>query len=432
MDSQVLKLFPQASKTLLNPKRVRMAEVKRFLVAGGDEESQTEIRGILSNMRISSVSMAVDGEEALSYLEPKDIQFIIVFWTGGTMPGPVFVQKVKERGAFRDVPILILSQKLSKDEARLTAELEIHNVLPWPVEAEHIQEKLEKMRKKEEEMPESLRKLRQASGFIAEGKLDEAMNLVKVASVDKSQEKLTQTMLGEINLLMKNYRDAEDVLKNVVAQNDSFIPAKQLLARAFSKNGNSQEAINMLKQLAAYSPLSMPTLLGLGSAYYAAGNLDESEESYQKVVKMDPTNQQANTGLGAISFEKGNLDAAKEYLGNVEDTTEMMRTLNNVGVGLVNAGKFDEGIQSYNAAIEVLNGNDNYQIILYNLGLGYKKSGKFQEAAKSFAEALRMDPTYSKAYDAFAKLVKESKAQGVKIDKALIDYVKASKKSSVA
>lgn len=104
--------------------------------------------------------------------------------------------------------------------------------------------------------------------------------------------------------------------------------------------------------------------------------------------------------------QSGDLDAAEQaYLSIVMDDSKNAEALKLLGVLACQRGKFEDGVNYLEAAIEI---DDTVAEYHFALGQGYLATGKVVEGIECIVEAGRLDPTRSDIYgtlgDTFQKI----------------------------
>ncbi len=399
-------------------------KIKRFLIADPDEASRQSLKAILGELQLQDVTLVANGQEALDALDPKNIQFLIMRWELTPMTGVALAQRIRSMAAWRYLPILIITSKVKLEDLRLTKEIGIGNVLPFPIDRSLVASTLKEMIAKEEQFDATYHKLRQATGFMLDGSYGDALNLAKEAALDVKYQAQSQTIVGEVHLKKEEYDDSERVLNTVLKASSSHVPAKQLLAKVYSRTKRHAEAIKLLQQMAEYSPLNLSTLCNLGHAYIANDELDKAKETFQKAADQDPDSPAANVGLGTVAFAQGDYALAKEFLGESESNDEIVRSLNNIAIGKVMSDRFDEAISSYQAALQIVGADNKVAHILhYNLGLALKKKGDLGKALESLGASYLLESAFDKAFAAFAKVLRELRDTKTTYDETLVTRV---------
>ena len=127
--------------------------------------------------------------------------------------------------------------------------------------------------------------------------------------------------------------------------------------------------------------------------------------------------------------QSGELDAAEQaYLDIIMDDSQNAEALKLLGVLACQRGKFDDGINYLEAAIEI---DDTVAEYHFALGRGYLATGKVVEGIKCILEAGRIDPTRADIYgtlgDTFQKIQNFPEAlrayqRAIALDSSNINY----------
>ena len=407
-------------------------DIKRFLIVDDNEESQVIVRALLSQLQIQSITMESSGEAALEQVETKRIEFLIVNWDlGGKMSAGTFLQRIKSRNAFRHLPFTIYSESFDEDDLALLKDYGIENIFSAPIDRDEALQVLERSIKKENEMDQSTRRLRQAAGYLSGNDTEEAMNMVKEAMHNEDTKSLAHSLKGEIHVARDELPDAETDLNKSLELDSQNSNAMQTMAKVYSRTDRHDEAIQMLSQMVQLSPKNLSNMISLGGAYVDADEHDKARAELEKVTKVDPDNPDVKDQLGKMAFKEKNFDLAQEILANSLNKDELGRTFNNVGIGQVAKGDFDDGIKSYDVAMKILGDNKYSHLLIYNKGLAYKKKGDLAEAFEMFYQSYKRMPAYDKAYSSLVRLVNAMKKENIPVDGKKVEEVKALRKSEV-
>ena len=145
---------------------------------------------------------------------------------------------------------------------------------------------------------------------------------------------------------------------------------------------------------------------------------------FDKVEKIDSENSQLNDEKGKMAFKEGDIPLAAQLLAETEAGEELARHFNNLAIAKVASEQFDEGIQTYKNAIQLLSDKAKLHQLHYNLGLAWKKKGDMEQGFILLCQSYLIDPSFEKAYIALARVSKELKAEGKKLDAKLVNKVK--------
>jgi len=136
---------------------------------------------------------------------------------------------------------------------------------------------------------------------------------------------------------------------------------------------------------------------------HISGNIKEAIEAYKKSINYYPT-PKAHTFLGwAFSLNGKFEEAIDECKIAIDLNPDYGNPYNDIGSYLINLEQFDEAIYWFEKAIEALDYEPRYYPY-YNLGRIYEKKGDWYSALHHYAEALKLNPNYELARNAFIRL----------------------------
>ena len=185
---------------------------------------------------------------------------------------------------------------------------------------------------------------------------------------------------------------------------------------------------------------NVPMLMGeLGKTYLAAGKNRESKIVLEKAMKLSPDNIDRICTLGDLNLREFNTEKAREYFdkaltidkkndnaqsgvrlsNNIDDyfrhndDTSVPSTyaglLNAIGISLVRAGDYEEGVAHYNSAFVYIEDQKAKAKLAFNVGFAYVRQKKPDDAKSWFDKSLEFWPEYKKAQEHLANLKKSKK-----------------------
>ena len=398
--------------------------IYRFLIADNDEEAALFFKVLLMNRQIQNISIENSGEAALKSIENKRIQFVITAWEMEPMSGAVLVQRILAMRQYKNMPILIYSRQMNEKEQTLLSELNLTNILPYPVNEDDASELLKQMIEAEEGLDQAEVRLRQAELMLADKQYDVARNELVPVTKSKAFQNKIHTFIGETHLAENNFEEAEKSFSIALDADAEYNPALHALAKVYTKTKRHDKAVETLTKLSSESPYNIDTLINLGITYVDMNEDDKAKEAFNKVKEMDPTNPQANDELGKLSFKEGDYKTAAELLANTQNGEELVRHFNNLAVGMAAKSEFSKAEKTYMAAQNLMVGKGPTHILQYNLGLAYKKHGKLKEAFEILTACCQSNPKFIKAYAALVRVVKEMETKKVNYNKILMKKLK--------
>lgn len=137
--------------------------------------------------------------------------------------------------------------------------------------------------------------------------------------------------------------------------------------------------------------------------HHMSGNIKEAIDAYKKSIDYYPT-PKAHTFLGwAFSLNGRFEDAINECKIAIDLDPDFGNPYNDIGSYLINLGKYDEAIYWLEKAIEAPDYEPRH-FPYYNLGRVYEKRGDWFTALNYYSGALKINPNYELAKNAFIKL----------------------------
>ena len=204
-------------------------------------------------------------------------------------------------------------------------------------------------------------------------------------------------MLGRLDFYEDKLDTAESLLRKAVEINPNFYRAFEALIEVYIAQRKFELALNIVRKLQRHNKNNISRMVTMGDIY--AGMEDElkAEHYYKLVLEKDDRNGLALNGLAKIRFRQGKLDEAKNLLSRSCMASKLASYLNQEGIALVRAGKFEQALKHYSNAQYVLPQQEKGPMLFYNIGLCYSKWGRFQMAAQFLRLALIKSPEYEKA-----------------------------------
>lgn len=135
-----------------------------------------------------------------------------------------------------------------------------------------------------------------------------------------------------------------------------------------------------------------------------SGHLDRAAHFYKRSIEFQPT-AQAFTFLGWVYSLKGLLtEAIAQCKAAIEIDPEYGNPYNDIGAYLLQMQHYDEAKEWFEKALQAPK-YENYCYPYMNLGRIYEFKGLWNKASEMFQKALKENPTYEPAQNAYKKLL---------------------------
>jgi len=236
---------------------------------------------------------------------------------------------------------------------------------------------------------------------------------------DNLLQKIQKSLDNKSKGMIYKDLDTIDLKKNEAAllkelENESpALAGKYFIAGKF-KNllGKHTESAEYLEKAIVLDAQNTEFKNDLGLQYLFLGQYKKAKELFEEALKIDLADNGENKDL-KIATRKSNIANVQMYLGDFNDSADIAQrvlaglktdnidetkkrdlritVLNTLGQALHKKGQFDEAIENYNKALELLKNVDNesesYRII-NNLGQAALEKGDVDTALEKFNEAL--------------------------------------------
>lgn len=153
----------------------------------------------------------------------------------------------------------------------------------------------------------------------------------------------------------------------------------------------------------------------LGSKLLAQGKLDMAEPHLVEALRIKPNWAEALVNLGTLRGKQGRVGEGEELLKRAQDIKPTASGYYNLGVQMVEQGKFAEAETQYLEALKLSSG---FVEARYNLGIARAKQGRADEAARDYTAVIQLRPGYADARLSLGALLAGQK----KYDQAIAQF----------
>jgi protein O-GlcNAc transferase len=167
----------------------------------------------------------------------------------------------------------------------------------------------------------------------------------------------TLTIQEAFNLAVQRHRagnwaQAEELYRQVLAQQPDHAGALHLLGVLASEVGRQEVAIDLIGRAIVLSPNNAVFYFNLSLAYARRGGLDQAMIACRRAVQLDPDFVEAWNNLGnALSADSQPDQAIAAFRQAVTRRPDYATAINNLGNALTAIAKLDEAIACYDRAL---------------------------------------------------------------------------------
>ncbi|RYB03070.1 response regulator transcription factor [Lichenibacterium ramalinae] len=120
-----------------------LASVLKVMIADDQQTSRLLIRSALSDIGITNVAMAKDGEEALGMVMKSPVHLVISDYHMPKLNGVELLRAVRSHGPTQKSAFFLLTGVEDKEFLQLAMSLKVNNYLKKPVSVPELKKKIE-------------------------------------------------------------------------------------------------------------------------------------------------------------------------------------------------------------------------------------------------------------------------------------------------
>ena len=154
-------------------------------------------------------------------------------------------------------------------------------------------------------------------------------------------------------LAQGKYEEARDVLQRVVEDDAEFDAAWASLARAHRALRSYQQGLDAIEKAIQLQPQSFRHRISLGNFYRAFGEFEEAARSYREAIELKPNSMSAWNNLGSILLMSDPEEAADAFRNALKIDDEYGAAWSNLGTAHYYMEDYEAAEESYRRALEV-------------------------------------------------------------------------------
>jgi len=159
---------------------------------------------------------------------------------------------------------------------------------------------------------------------------------------------------------------------------------------SWRQSANYRDAETLWRNTIAQNPDCWMAYNNLGVVHFEKGNIEDAVEKYQQSLRLHPEYPEAHYNLGSALLQKGDTD---EAIRQCEEALKIQPNEPDAHIVLGNAfmarQDIDRAINQYEQALTLRLEDSNAH---YNLGIALQEKGETERAAREFEQARRFQP----------------------------------------
>jgi predicted Zn-dependent protease len=213
----------------------------------------------------------------------------------------------------------------------------------------------------------------------------------------------------------KRYSEAAEMFAMLVADQPQHPWNHYMLGISSWKAGDPDGAQRAFTAALELDPKHLKSELNLSRVLLEVGRPVEALAHVEKGLAIDSTSGEVWRLVGRVQGQLGNVEPAlTAYRRAISLDEKDVWAMNNMGLLLINAGRFQEALGPLARATELRAGAPVFQ---NNLGMALERLGYYTTAAAAYKAAVAGDSTYSRAIVSLARVEKlEESTERVAVD----------------
>lgn len=371
----------------------KIRQVIDFLVVDDQVTMLRAIRNMLKNSYPSKKCETVlNGQAALEVLKHNAVKFMITDWNMPKLDGIELVKIIRKNAKIYDLPILMVSDELSKEKFLYAIEERVDGYQLKPFSEAKLISAVDSIigaREKQTPLQRIINRLRY---LILVKKFDDAIAFAKETLAQESSIDVS-LLLGDCHVMKKEYDQAKTILKEIVASKPVG-KAFHVLGRISVSEEKYEEALFYFNKAIEVNPLNLDQKIDAARIYFTIGKTDEAENIFGTLLQDSPT-YMTLVEIGKVYLERGDIDMASTYLDKAFDgVADFVGTYIEFGVKLLEVKDFEKAIQIFKKCLKSFPDNIN---LLFLLGKTYVESNNFLLAKPLIQRVLQEQPGHKDA-----------------------------------
>jgi tetratricopeptide (TPR) repeat protein len=358
------------------------------------------IKNMLRQLGITDVKEADDGDTAMRLLKvaPDVCKFVFLDWNMPRMPGIEVAREIRADEKFQDLPILMITAEIYKDQIMEAGEIGINGYILKPFNARTLNDKILNIMAGRTNPPPHVKLIKAGETLVEQGEYDMALDIFQRAlKLNESARVLVH--IGETSEKKGELEKASAYYKKAADKNPDYLKAHVVAAELHMKMGNENAALASLEKAGEISPNNTDRQVSIGEIYLKKGDEEKAEKAFNAAIKKDPQKSQEVAEV-YLDREKPEL-AEKFFRKSLESHAKDVHVYNRLGIALRKQGKWQDAVKEYRLALKV---DPEDEAIYFNMGRAYLEGRKNEDARGCFLTVLKINPELNEARKELKKI----------------------------
>ena len=399
---------------------VNVLDIDCAVVIEPSIEVAKRIAGVLKNLGVPKVKLFKNPFSAFNYATKRECPDLIISeWALPKFPAPILLQRLMDR-VEEDIPTIVYNKDFTTEDVAQLQEMGVDGALATPFEDEELMRQMLWVFQEQQNtfsVAGMKKKIRQA--LINENfeKADHLFEEFRLSHGDREADLLV--LEAERFYAKHDYEEARRVALDALQKSANTLEALTVLGRSLINLKDFDAGLKCLESASKMSPYSVARLCSIAEGHLKNRDHGKFEKSLNQAKRINPNNRAVKKLEVVAALRSKQTEKAKELMGNLPDLNNVIKFTNNKAIALIQCERFEEGIRTYQEAIEALPDKhlDLKAVVQYNLGLAYARHDDLGKAIKTLKSASQsVASERRKKIIALLNKIKTAKAKGIKVN----------------
>ena len=219
------------------------------------------------------------------------------------------------------------------------------------------------------------------NNYFGQQEWAEAINEFTIATTINPDFSQPYNQLGYAYRFLEQYDEAEKAFQKYIKLIPNDPNPYDSYAELLMKIGKFEESIKYYKKALAFNPNFVASHIGIATNLNFLEKHEEARAQLKKleeIARNDGERRAAYFTMAVSYVDEGNTQKAlqalnQQYESNkkITDSTAMAENLNIMGLVLLESGKYDEAVQNFYKALEIVKQSDRSEEVKDNFNRGY-------------------------------------------------------------
>lgn len=385
--------FEEGVMSLPSGEKQDILGIRSCLLVEPHAATRAAVEKLLLQLGIAEVVPFAEADAALQWLKEKNKPELVIFeWRLGSLPGPIFVQRLRELIGLGK-PVTVMNKDLSERDMPILREMGVTDRIKKPIETHKFLQDVIWIIHQDRAPSEPfilLQKIRQA---MLDQNYEQLANYTK-RYMDSPKASPSDKLLlqAELAYFRGQYAHAKSLAIETLKSGPARVEILNLLGKTLMRLRDFESALTCLENAEIMSPKNVQRICDIAEAHLEMGQDQFFVEKEAEAAALSPESAAVAELSTKSALVKGDSSKAKALMQSLPSLINIISFTNNRAISLTRCERFDEGTSLYDEAIQALPDEklELKAVLFYNLGLAQARSNRLVEAQGSLDQAAEL------------------------------------------